>query len=589
MTEPIGQVFHQRYRVRSKLGQGGMGAVYLADDLRLPGRQVAVKENLAPTGESQQQFKREAVALARLRHPNLPQVTDYFTEAGGRQYLVMDYVPGENLQQILTRLKGPLPVDEALSAVEQVMQALHFMHHWRDPETNRSSPIVHRDIKPANIKRTPEGRIVLVDFGIAKLDSRGATALSARALTPGYAPLEQYNGGTDERSDLYSLGATLYVLLTGVVPPSATNMAAGAQMPGVKRLNAGVPERYAKVIERALRLQAKDRYQSVDEMYLALFGRPLTTAPVSRRTTGAPAAAPATGRRPGWMPLLIGIGLLIAGSGLWYAFAANQTREEGANGQGAPSTGTVTPAQEEAVAPVDATPSPAATPAAISQLALADLGATLTAQAPLPSPTPVPAAATPMPPTSTPLPPAPTATFLPPTATATPLPPTPTPVPPTPTQIPPTATTPPPTPRPTSTKAPVAVVQQPTLAPTATRLRALVLPPTTTPTRTAIPAAPTRSQPAATPAAATATPTLPVTTGGPTSVVLLSPPANHHATDDLVFTWQPNTPLAPGQVYEVVYWRSSENENMGRSWRAASTETTARLYREDFWPPDYYN
>jgi serine/threonine-protein kinase len=367
MTEPIGQVFHQRYRVRSKLGQGGMGAVYLADDLRLPGRQVAVKENLAPTGESQQQFKREAVALARLRHPNLPQVTDYFTEAGGRQYLVMDYVPGENLQQILTRLKGPLPVDEALSAVEQVMQALHFMHHWRDPETNRSSPIVHRDIKPANIKRTPEGRIVLVDFGIAKLDSRGATALSARALTPGYAPLEQYNGGTDERSDLYSLGATLYVLLTGVVPPSATNMAAGAQMPGVKRLNAGVPERYAKVIERALRLQAKDRYQSVDEMYLALFGRPLTTAPVSRRTTGAPAAAPATGRRPGWMPLLIGIGLLIAGSGLWYAFAANQTREEGANGQGAPSTGTVTPAQEEAVAPVDATPSPdGAGPAALA-------------------------------------------------------------------------------------------------------------------------------------------------------------------------------------------------------------------------------
>ena len=72
-------------------------------------------------------------------------------------------------------------------------------------------------------------------------------------------------------------------------------------------------------------------------------------------------------------------------------------------------------------------------------------------------------------------------------------------------------------------------------------------------------------------------------------MVLLSPPANHHATDDLVFTWQPNTPLAPGQVYEVVYWRSSENENMGRSWRAASTETTARLYREDFWPPDYYN
>ena len=219
-----------RYQIVEPIARGGMGAVYLAEDMRLSGRLVAIKENLEITPDSRQQFEREAVILARLRHPNLPQVTDFFVEASGQQYLVMEYIPGQNLQQLLQQ-GGPLPVAEVLDISNAVMAALAYMHTWRDPKSGQPRPIIHRDVKPANIKRTPDGRIVLVDFGIAKVATDTATALSARALTPGYAPLEQYHGGTDERSDIYALGATLYALLTGRTPPSATSLATGTPLP----------------------------------------------------------------------------------------------------------------------------------------------------------------------------------------------------------------------------------------------------------------------------------------------------------------------------------------------------------------------
>src|SRR5690606_7452685 len=147
--------------------RGGMGAVYLAEDLNLAGRLVAVKENLNRDDGAQRQFRREAVLLAHLRHPNLPQVIDFFQGQDGRQYLVIEYVPGENLQEAL-RKQGPLPNDEAVACIDQIMQAVAYMHNQRDPETGRRRAIIHRDIKPANIKRTPDGRYVLVDFGIAK-------------------------------------------------------------------------------------------------------------------------------------------------------------------------------------------------------------------------------------------------------------------------------------------------------------------------------------------------------------------------------------------------------------------------------------
>jgi serine/threonine protein kinase len=256
-----------RYHLRRKLGQGGMGSVYLAEDALLPGRLVAVKENTDAGADAQAQFRREALLLARLRHPNLPQVTDYFIEADGRQYLVMDYVPGENLAEMLQQRQGPFPTPDALAIVEQVMQALAYMHTWRDPDSGQVRPIIHRDIKPANIKRTPEGRVFLVDFGIAKVESGGmtGTAVSAKALTPGYAPLEQYGGGTDARSDIYSLGATLYALLTGKAPPSATDMAMASTKQPAPVIGAlkGAPSAVAKVVERAMRTLPADRYQSI--------------------------------------------------------------------------------------------------------------------------------------------------------------------------------------------------------------------------------------------------------------------------------------------------------------------------------------
>ena len=355
-----------RYHLRRKLGQGGMGSVYLAEDALLPGRLVAVKENTDAGADAQAQFRREALLLARLRHPNLPQVTDYFIEADGRQYLVMDYVPGENLAEMLQQRQGPFPTPDALAIVEQVMQALAYMHTWRDPDSGQVRPIIHRDIKPANIKRTPEGRVFLVDFGIAKVESGGmtGTAVSAKALTPGYAPLEQYGGGTDARSDIYSLGATLYALLTGKAPPSATDMAMASTKQPTPVIGAlkGAPSAVAKVVERAMRTLPADRYQSIGAMYQALYNRPLPG--VGGSQPGALGAPTARSRRPAF--LLGALGVLLAMAGLGWLLFAQSTENP------------VTVAAETPVVLVAATVT--ATPAPLSPSAIAaETGAEVTA------------------------------------------------------------------------------------------------------------------------------------------------------------------------------------------------------------------
>ena len=342
-SSPGGVLREGRYRLRSKLGQGGMGSVYLAEDTLLPGRLVAVKENADSSADAQAQFKREALLLARLRHPNLPQVMDYFIEADGKQYLVMDYVPGDNLLELMRKRQGPLPAAEALAIVEQVMQALAYMHTWRDPDSGRTRPIIHRDIKPANIKRTPEGRVVLVDFGIAKVDSgtMTGTAVSAKALTPGYAPLEQYGGGTDARSDIYSLGATLYALLTGKAPPSATDMAMAADKQRAPLLTGlkGAPPAAAKVIERAMQSLPKDRYQSIDAMYQALYNRPLPAAGVVSPPPPAHQGM-ASSRQLGWLVGALGV-ILAVGMG-WLLFAQSN-EAPGAPVAVLPTPSTITP------------------------------------------------------------------------------------------------------------------------------------------------------------------------------------------------------------------------------------------------------
>ena len=238
MTLKVDDLLQQgRYRIRKQLGQGGMGTVYLAEDRNLAGRFVALKENIDTALAVQAQFQHEAIILSSLTHTGLPRVTDHFIEPSGRQYLVMDYIQGEDLREISLKRGGPLPEAEVLAWLDQVLNALEYMHNWQDIESGQPSAIVHRDIKPANIKRMPNGRIVLVDFGLAKYQTETGTLDGARGISPGYSPLEQYSGGTDTRSDIYALGATLYTLLTGVKPPDAPARAAGTALPAPTKLN----------------------------------------------------------------------------------------------------------------------------------------------------------------------------------------------------------------------------------------------------------------------------------------------------------------------------------------------------------------
>ena len=246
-----GQVLNNRYRIVRLLGQGGFGAVYKAWDLQMAGA-CALKENLETSPEAQEQFVREAQLLYKLKHPNLPRALDHFTIAGQGQYLVMDYIEGENLKDIVG-LKGALPLDQALEWIGQICDALTYLH-------SRQPPVIHRDIKPANIKITPEGNAVLVDFGIAKLyDPAAGTRTGARAYTPGYAPPEQHSGKlTDVQSDLYSLGATAWTLLTGMEPPDTNDILAGlsAPTPPARQVNPLVSAVVSQAVEARHAAQA---------------------------------------------------------------------------------------------------------------------------------------------------------------------------------------------------------------------------------------------------------------------------------------------------------------------------------------------
>jgi serine/threonine protein kinase len=261
-----------RYRLLQVLGQGGMSRVYLAEDARL-GVRVAVKENLQTGAEARAQFRQEAQILARLSHPNLPRVMDHFVDAAsGQQYLIMDYVEGEDLQSMIAR-RGPLPEHMALAWVRQILEALEYLHAQKPP-------VIHRDIKPGNIKITPQGRAVLVDFGIAKVYAAGTpTITGARAATPGYAPPEQYGMRTSERSDIYALGATLYTMLTGKCPPDAPLRIAGeSTLVPPHSLGVAVSPNVEAVVLKAMELQSSRRYQSVTELRRMLEGRPASRA-----------------------------------------------------------------------------------------------------------------------------------------------------------------------------------------------------------------------------------------------------------------------------------------------------------------------
>ncbi len=265
MTLNPGDLLRERYRIGGIIGKGGMGAVYRGEDTVLQ-TTVAIKENLNPLPQAVKQFKREAVLLASLRHPNLPRVTDHFIE-GDLQYLIMDYIPGDDLKTILER-QGALSESQVMGWCREICDALTYLH-------TQHPPVTHRDIKPANIKITPDGKPVLVDFGIAKASEVGSvTTTGARSLTPGFAPPEQYGSSpTDSRSDQYSLAATLYNLLTGQIPPDSLERA--LEQTALKPIHEWNPKISPAVdasIWKAMSLSPSERFLSVKDFYEGLSG-----------------------------------------------------------------------------------------------------------------------------------------------------------------------------------------------------------------------------------------------------------------------------------------------------------------------------
>lgn len=298
MSLKVGDMLQGRYRVARQLGQGGMGAVYRVWDLRLNAPR-AVKEMLPQPeingqtlAQLRQQFQQEAAVLANLSHPHLVRVTDFFEEAGNA-YLVMDFIEGESLAERITR-EGQLPEAQVLSWADQLLDALEYCH---------SQGIIHRDIKPQNVIVRPDGRVILVDFGLVKLwnpnDPRTRTAIRSMG-TPEYAPPEQYDsqsGSTDARSDIYSLGATLYQALTGQAPPTATmRIVNPSVLAPVRQLNPRVSPQLEAILMRALELRPEARFQTATELRMALRQ---WSAPPSAGVTPAGTAVMGAGGPPG--------------------------------------------------------------------------------------------------------------------------------------------------------------------------------------------------------------------------------------------------------------------------------------------------
>ena len=260
----IGDFLKDRYRIAAVLGKGGMGAVYQAFDETL-GVQVALKENLFEEDEYVRQFRREATILANLRHPNLPRVTDHFVIEERGQYLVMDFIEGEDLKERIDRL-GVLPIGEAVMIGATICDALDYLH-------NRPQPILHRDIKPGNVKVTPNGEVFLVDFGLAKIVSgSGQTTIGAQGITPGFSPPEQYGATpTTPLSDIYSLAATLYESVCGTAPENALDrMMDPNALTEIRERNPNVPDDFAVVLNRAMEIQPEDRFLRAADFRQAL-------------------------------------------------------------------------------------------------------------------------------------------------------------------------------------------------------------------------------------------------------------------------------------------------------------------------------
>ncbi len=273
-----------RYRIERQLGRGGMSTVYLACDNRNDGRKVAVKEMTdtfatpQERAEAEHDFAREADLLAALRHSAIPAIIDRFSERN-KHLLVMEYITGQSLETMLL-VHGPYDEDQVRAWALALCPVLSYLHA-------QEPPVVFRDLKPANVMIEPDGRVRLIDFGIARLFKAQQKKDTVALGTSGYASPEHYTGQTDARSDIYSLGATLHHLLTGRDPSKHPPFA----FPPVRQLAPGISPEFAAVIDRAVQADPDKRFASIDEMQKAIEGKhrksaPSMQAPVS--TTSSP-------------------------------------------------------------------------------------------------------------------------------------------------------------------------------------------------------------------------------------------------------------------------------------------------------------
>jgi serine/threonine protein kinase len=345
-----------------------MGAVYEAIDERLD-TTVALKETLFTDERLRKQFEREARLLARMHHPALPRVSDHFSEGEG-QFLVMQYIAGDDLAEMMKGKRGPFPVDQVLTWGDQLLDALDYLH-TQDPH------IIHRDIKPQNLKLTSRGQIILLDFGLAKGQTAGLSVVTTASIfgyTPNYAPLEQIQGlGTDARSDIYALSATLYHLMTGVKPPDALTRAAALvngqpdPLAPATQVNSAVSPQVANVLARAMSQNRDQRYPTAADMRAALKGTDVASTIVERteaatvifpEPTVSRVEPPPAGRisvplagettvvqpsRSRLAPWAIGVAalvLIVVGFGVFYAIQSRDT-----------STAVTTPSPEAAASP----------------------------------------------------------------------------------------------------------------------------------------------------------------------------------------------------------------------------------------------
>ena len=299
----------RHYRVGQIIGWGGFGAVYKAEDTRTPGSRFALKESLDPSGMTS--FQGEFVVLQQHPHPHLPKYEAMFVEQGSG-YLVMEFIPGQSLEEVSAAAGGPLEETQVLGFALQLCEVLAYLHR-------QNPPILHRDLKPANVRLTPSGLIKLVDFGLFKQGTDKVIS-SRLGLSPAYAPVEQHPlnpGHTDQRSDIYSLGATLYQLLTGELPETSFDRIKATSDPLVppERLNPRLSRHVAAAITKALNLAMQDRYQDIASLRLALLGQapvqPVAAAPTVRvpqaPVVGPTVRVPQAPKLPAWVPEMVAV------------------------------------------------------------------------------------------------------------------------------------------------------------------------------------------------------------------------------------------------------------------------------------------